>query len=69
MNMTPTLSTAAASTSVGLASVVVFVWFLSFFHVSVPADVATALGTIATNGVHWFMTKPNCFKLPVKTEG
>jgi hypothetical protein len=68
MNPTPSLSTAAASSSVALALVVVMVWLLSLAHLAVPDDVSVALGTVFTNFIHWFMTRPNCFNKAPKPE-
>jgi hypothetical protein len=51
------LSTAAASGTVSLAIVVVLQWLLALQGLQIPADVATALGTLITAIVHWIVTK------------
>jgi peptidoglycan biosynthesis protein MviN/MurJ (putative lipid II flippase) len=62
-NNTPTVYTAAASSSVSLSIVVILEWLLSYAHVTIPPDVEAALGFLIGNGVHWFLTKGK----PVKT--
>jgi len=68
MNLTPSLSTAAAATSVSLAIVVVLQWLLALAHIDLPADVQTALGTILTNLIHWIMIKEHIPDIPPKPE-
>ena len=53
--MQTTLSTATASGAVSLAAIVVLEWILGFWHVSMPADVATAAATLLTAGVHYLV--------------
>lgn len=52
-----TLSTAAASGTVALAFIIVLQWLLSMDGIQIPADVATALSTLLTVPVHWFVTR------------
>lgn len=52
-----TLSTAAASGTVGLAFVIVLQWLLSMRGIQIPADVATALSTLLAVPVHWLVTR------------
>jgi hypothetical protein len=63
MNTVPSLSTAAAATSISLAIIVILRWALHLIHVDLPPDVGTAIGTILTNVFHWFVIKPNCFSI------
>jgi hypothetical protein len=53
--MNTSLSTAAASGTVSLAAIVLLNWALSFVHVAMPADVATAAATLVTAGVHYLI--------------
>jgi hypothetical protein len=53
--MNTSLSTAAASGTVSLAAIVLLNWALSFVHVVMPADVATAAATLVTAGVHYLI--------------
>ena len=62
MDMTPSLSTAAASSSVSMSISVILEWLLSFVHISMTPDVQTALATVLTAAIHYYLTKPNCFK-------
>lgn len=52
---TTTVSAATASGTVALAAIVVVQWLLSLAHISLPADVATALATVLTAGVHYLV--------------
>lgn len=52
---TTTVSAATASGTVALAAIVVLQWLLSLAHISLPADVATALATVLTAGVHYLV--------------
>jgi len=69
MDMTPSLSTAAASSSVSMSISVILEWLLSFVHISMTPDVQTALATVLTAGIHYYLTKPNCFKSNTSTLG
>ena len=53
--MNTSLSTAAASGTVSLAAIVLLNWVLSFCHITMPADVATAAATLVTAGVHYLI--------------
>ena len=53
--MTTSLSTAAASGTVSLAAIVLLNWMLSFYHIAMPADVATAAATLVTAAVHYLI--------------
>lgn len=65
--MKPTLSTAAASGSVSLAVVVFLQWLLALRGVQMPADVATALGTLMSAGFHWIIAREKpALSQPVK---
>lgn len=48
-------SNAATSGGVAGAAVVVLSWLLSFAHITVPADVDTALGILLTAGIGYFL--------------
>jgi hypothetical protein len=54
MNNT-TISTATAAGTVSLSVVVLLQWLLAHFGISMPADVATAAGTLLTTGVHYLL--------------
>ena len=56
-NNTPTVYTAAASSSVSLSIVVILEWLLSYAHVTIPPDAVAALGFLIGNVVHWIITK------------
>jgi predicted ATP-dependent Lon-type protease len=49
---TTTVSAATASGAVALAAVVVLQWLLGLRHITLPADVATAIAVLLTAGVH-----------------
>lgn len=51
--MKPTLSTAAASGSVAFAIVVLIQWILTFWHIALPTDAASAILTILAAIIHW----------------
>lgn len=53
MNTATSLGTAGASGGAAAALVVILVWLASLVHVTVPADVAAALGTLIGVGIHW----------------
>jgi hypothetical protein len=55
--MKPTLSTAAASGSVSLGAVVILQWLLGSHGIQIPADVATAMGTLLSAGVHCLVAR------------
>lgn len=55
--MKPTLSTAAASGTVALSLVVLLQWLLALRGIQMPADVATATGTLLSAGVHWAVAR------------
>jgi len=67
MNSTPSLSTAAASSSVAMSIAVILEWLLSFANISMTPDVQTALATVLTAAVHYYLTKPRCPKCPSET--
>jgi len=66
MNSTPSLSTAAASSSVSLALVVIIQWLLEYAHIDMPADVQTAVATVLTSAIHYAMIKPNSLKTMIQ---
>lgn len=68
MNNSPSLSTAAASSSISMSISVILQWLLSFVHVSMTPDVQTAFATILTAIIHYYLTMPNCFQLSAKTD-
>ena len=68
MNSTPSLSTAAAASSVSMSIAVILEWLLSFAHISMTPDVQTAFATVLTAAIHYYLTMPNCFKSAPKTE-
>ena len=51
--MNTSLSTATAASTVSLLAVVQLQWIVTSFHVSMPADVATAAATLLTAGMHY----------------
>lgn len=55
MNPTTTVAAGAASGSGALAAIVILQWALSLRGISLPADVATALGTLLTVGIHYLV--------------
>lgn len=67
MNSTPSLSTAAASSSVAMSISVILDWLMSFIHLSMTPDVETAFATVLTAIIHYYLTMPNCFKPDAKT--
>jgi hypothetical protein len=69
MSFTPSLSTAAASTSVAMAIAILIRWFFSFFHITITPDVETAFATIAANVIHWLMANPYVFNRSPKNGG
>lgn len=58
MSETPSLSTAAASSSVSMSISVIVEWLLSFVHISMTPDVQTAFATVLTAVIHYYLTKP-----------
>ena len=67
MNSTPSLSTAAAASSVSMSIAVILEWLLSFAHISMTPDVQTAFATVLTAVIHYYLTMPNCLIPPSKT--
>jgi len=67
MNSTPSLSTAAAASSVSMSIAVILEWLLSFVHISMTPDVQTAFATVLTAAIHYYLTTPNCFQSSPKT--
>jgi len=66
MNSTPSLSSAAAASSVSMSIAVILEWLLSFVHISMTPDVQTAFATVLTAVIHYYLTMPNCLKFPLK---
>jgi hypothetical protein len=67
-NNTPTIYTAAASSSLSLAIVGIARWFLTYVHVNLPPDVEGDFIVIITSIVHWFLTKePHIKTTPITT--
>ena len=56
MNTTP-IGTAGAAGGAAAALVVIIVWIAGQFHVTVPGEVAAALGTLLGVGIHWVSTR------------
>lgn len=50
-------STAAASGGAAAAIVVILMWVFGLFHVTVPAEVASAFVFVIGAGVHWLVIK------------
>jgi hypothetical protein len=57
MNTTP-IGTAGAAGGAAAALVVIIVWIAGQYHVTVPGEVAAALGTLLGVGIHWISTLP-----------
>jgi hypothetical protein len=55
--MKPTTTVAAGSASAGgsFAIIVILTYALGLYHITLPADVATAIGTLITIGVHYLV--------------
>jgi len=68
MNTSPSLSTAAASSSVSLALVVILEWLLGYVHIVMPADVQTAVATVLTSAIHYAMINPDVLKKTIGPE-
>ncbi|HQT89093.1 MAG TPA: hypothetical protein PK677_11150 [Acidiphilium sp.] len=54
---TTTVAAATASGTVSLSLVVLVQWLLALRHISLPADVATAMATIVAAGIHWLVAR------------
>ena len=52
-----TQATAAGSSGISAALVVVLIWALSYFHVTMPPEVATAITILIGGIVHWMVIK------------
>ena len=67
MNTTPTVYTAAASSSISLAFVGIVRWLLSYTHVTIPPDVEGDFIVIITSVVHWYLCRVKPVKIPIST--
>ena len=51
------VSTSIGASGSAAAFVVLLVWVCSLAKLNLPADVAAAIGTLVTSGVHLFITR------------
>ena len=57
-----TLAASAGASGFSAALVVILVWLLSLVHITVPPEVAVAVGTILTSATHYLVTLDGPFR-------